>query len=76
MTSALSVSWLVASITLSNRGALAANGRTIAVLGCGIDTIYPPENRHLFEHILQNNAIISEQPPRVRPLLGNFPGHN
>lgn len=60
----------------AHRGALAAGGKTIAVLGCGIDTIYPPENRRLFEQILQHNAIISEHPPGVRPLPGHFPGRN
>lgn len=60
----------------AHRGALAAGGRTIAVLGCGIDHIYPSENRRLHEEILQKNAIISEHPPGTPPLAGHFPGRN
>ena len=60
----------------AHRGALAAKGTTIAVLGCGIDCIYPPENNLLFHEIHQNNAIISEYPPGTPPLAGHFPGRN
>lgn len=60
----------------AHRGALAAEGRTIAVLGCGIDHIYPPENRRLYKDILEENAIISEHPPGTPPLPGHFPGRN
>ncbi|MCW8860370.1 MAG: DNA-processing protein DprA [Deltaproteobacteria bacterium] len=60
----------------AHRGALEAQGRTIAVLGCGIDRIYPPENGRLFHDILKANAIISEYPPGTPPLAGHFPGRN
>ena len=60
----------------AHRGALDAGGSTIAVLGCGIDRIYPPENTQLFQQLLQENAIISEYPPATPPLAGHFPGRN
>lgn len=60
----------------AHRGALKASGATIAVLGCGVDYIYPPENKQLYQQILENNAIISEFPPGTRPMPGHFPGRN
>lgn len=60
----------------AHRGALAAQGATIAVLGCGIDRVYPPENSKLFHQIIENNAIITEYPPETPPLAGHFPGRN
>ncbi len=60
----------------AHRGALKVDGPTIAVLGCGIDRIYPQENKQLFENILAQNAIISEYPPGTPPLAGHFPGRN
>ena len=60
----------------AHRGALDAQGSTIAVLGCGIDRIYPPENSKLFHEIQQQNAIITEYPPGTPPLAGHFPGRN
>ena len=62
--------------TAAHRGALDVDGKTIAVLGCGIDYIYPPENHNIFHQILENNAIISEFPPGTQPLPGHFPGRN
>jgi len=46
-------------------GALAAGGKTVAVLGSGFDNIYPPEHRGLAEEITQNGALVSEHPPRT-----------
>ena len=62
--------------TAAHLGALDVSGSTIAVLGCGIDRVYPPENSRLFHRILEENSIISECPPGAPPLAGNFPGRN
>ncbi len=56
--------------------ALEAGGRTVAVLGSGVDVIYPAEHRRLVERILENGAIISEQPPGAKPDAPNFPARN
>lgn len=60
----------------AHRGGLAGPGGTIAVLGCGIDRIYPPEHESLFREIAELGAVISEYPPRTEPLPGHFPGRN
>ncbi|MHB9145353.1 MAG: DNA-processing protein DprA [Symbiobacteriia bacterium] len=60
----------------AHRGALAAGGRTVAVLGCGVDVIYPFEHRHLFEQVLAEGLIFSELPPGTRPEPHHFPGRN
>ena len=57
-------------------GALEARGRTIAVLGSGVDVIYPRENRKLAERIMQAGAVISEFPLGTGPLPENFPIRN
>ncbi len=62
--------------TWAHRGALEAGGRTIAVLGCGIDTVYPAENRALSEQIVEEGAVISEFPPGTPALRQNFPMRN
>jgi DNA processing protein len=62
--------------TAAHRGALAGGGRTVAILGCGIDQIYPPENRELSLQIIDNGAILSEYPPGTEPLAGHFPARN
>lgn len=60
----------------AHAGAIAGKGRTIAVLGSGIDVIYPPENRKLFEKIAENGAVITEFPFSTQPLASNFPTRN
>jgi DNA processing protein len=64
--------------TSAHRGVLAACGRTLAVMGCGLSTVYPPENAELFEHILDQDrgALISELPMKTAVLAGNFPTRN
>jgi len=62
--------------TAAHEGALQGQGRTIGVLGCGIDRIYPPENSRLFQRIIEQGAILSEYPPGTPPLAGHFPGRN
>ncbi len=58
-------------------GALSAGGKTIAVLGCGLDVNYPYENYHLRKKISQNGGLqISEYPPGTRPSSGFFPHRN
>jgi DNA processing protein len=62
--------------TISHKGALSVNGRTIAVLGCGIDIIYPPENRKLAREIEESGAVITEFPFSTLPERQNFPRRN
>jgi DNA processing protein len=61
---------------LAHQHALEAGGRTIAVLGCGVDVIYPPEHRKLAEAIVENGAIISDYPMGTKPEGINFPPRN
>jgi len=60
----------------AHRGALDGGSKTVAVLGCGIDYIYPPENTALYKQIIGNGAVLSEYPPGSEPLPGHFPGRN
>lgn len=60
----------------AHQGALAAGGRTIAVLGCGVDIAYPAENRKLRDSIMESGAVISEYPIGEKPLPAHFPNRN
>jgi DNA processing protein len=62
--------------TAAHIGALKTRGRTIAVLGNGLSTIYPPENSLLAERISDNGALISEFPMQALPHKNNFPRRN
>jgi DNA processing protein len=62
--------------TAAHRGALRAGGRSIAVLGSGVDVIYPPENRRLAREIEAQGAVLSQFAPDTRPLAGHFPARN
>lgn len=63
--------------TYSHIGALSANGKTIAVVGCGLDSVYPPENKELFDKIIElDGAVISEYIIGTKPEAKNFPRRN
>ncbi|UCD40626.1 MAG: DNA-protecting protein DprA, partial [Chloroflexota bacterium] len=49
--------------SISHQAALNAGGRTVAVLGSGVDIIYPPENRRLAQQIIENGCLVSDYPP-------------
>jgi DNA processing protein len=57
-------------------GALAGGGDTIAVLGCGIDTVYPRGNAALAKRIIEQGLVVSEYPPGVPPQRHHFPARN
>lgn len=60
----------------AHRGALAAGGRTIAVLGSGVLNIYPPEHSTLATEVIARGAVVGEAPVRSAPLSGAFPQRN
>jgi len=60
----------------AHRGALDAGGRTLAVLGCGIDVVYPPENRALARTIEAQGALVSQFARGAPALAGHFPARN
>lgn len=60
----------------AHRGALAAGGRTLAVLASGVLNIYPPEHAELARSVMDQGALVSESPPRAEPLAGTFPQRN
>lgn len=61
--------------TSAHQGAL-ETGHTYAVLGCGIDIVYPPENARLLAQISEQGGLISEYPPGTSPHAGHFPARN
>lgn len=73
----LVVSGMAAGIDgAAQRGALCGGGSTLGVLGCGVDICYPSSNRELYERLAADGCVISEYPPRTRPLALNFPQRN
>jgi DNA processing protein len=61
---------------VAHQAALNAGGRTLAVLGSGVDRIYPPEHRRMAEVLIQQGALISDYPPGAPPEASNFPPRN
>jgi DNA processing protein len=61
---------------ISQRGSISVGGNTFGVLGCGVDVIYPEDNKDLFNDILKDGGIISEFNPGTEPLRTYFPSRN
>ncbi len=61
---------------MAMRGALDAGGTTVAVLGCGIDVVYPKENEALMQRVLEGGAVVTEYSPGVSPCGRHFPVRN
>lgn len=60
----------------AHQSALGAGGRTLAVLGSGVDVVYPPEHEGLYRNLCESGAIVSEQPMGTPPFSYNFPSRN
>ncbi|MFD1426285.1 DNA-processing protein DprA [Kroppenstedtia sanguinis] len=60
----------------AHRAALEVGGRTVAVLGCGVDVVYPRHHRDLYKEVVRKGAVISEAPPGMEPHPGLFPQRN
>ena len=61
---------------VAHSAALKAGGRTLAILGSGVDKIYPPEHRQMADKIMMHGAVISDYPPGTPPESANFPPRN
>ncbi len=62
--------------TIAHVGCLEGGGKTIAVVGSGLDICYPKSNEKLMQKIIQNGCVMTEYPPTTPPLAGNFPMRN
>ncbi|MBN1892497.1 MAG: DNA-processing protein DprA [Clostridiales bacterium] len=62
--------------TAAHRAALNGNGKTIAVTACGLDMVYPPENKDLFDEIADKGLLVSEMPPGQEAIRRYFPARN
>ncbi len=62
--------------SVSHRTALESRGKTVAVLGCGVDVVYPPENKSLYDEIAEYGLVISEYPLGEAATAHNFPARN
>ena len=62
--------------TRAMEGAMKAGRPVVGILGCGVDIVYPKENKALFEKVIQDGCLISEYPPRTRPTKWTFPARN
>src|SRR4030042_1346598 len=62
--------------SIAHKSTLKTGGRTIAVVGSGLDIIYPYENKKLFAEIIENGVVISEYEPGTKPDAQNFPKRN
>ena len=62
--------------TSAHQGALRCKGTTVAILGCGLSVVYPPENKRLMDEICQDGAVVSEFPMETEPFPYNFPRRN
>ncbi len=62
--------------TVAHATAVQNSGRTVAVIGCGVDIVYPPDNINIHQQIRQNGAILSEYHIGTKPEAGNFPKRN
>ena len=60
----------------AHRGAFSVGGRTLGVLGCGVDVIYPPENKELYQQVAAQGAVLSEFPLGTPPEGDHFPTRN
>jgi DNA processing protein len=60
----------------AHKATLAVNGTTMAVLGCGVECIYPKRHQHLYHDIINTGCVISEYWPSIGPFAGNFPRRN
>ena len=77
MSGAMIVSGMARGIdSIAGITAMKCGGKTVAVLGSGLDVVYPPENKDLYDRISKNGVIITEYPPGTKPKRENFPRRN